>query len=441
MRSKEGAFMKRNQEKVTDILKNPRLFVPYWFESKELIVKGNLVLGKGNRAIELSMVHNSMWLDSREDLRAYNAEVEPKHRIKGFPEQDLKKAVEEFLEVKNQEALGEILITIKYTGEPPTELERLLIAMTGKCDPVEFVVFQHLLWQIKRKLFGKKVFEHMMLILRGRQGAGKTEVVRRLFSAIKAWFKCTSLREITDERWKYFLKSAYAVFCDELQHAEWTSVDALKNIISSEELASRKLSTNTYDNLIQNATFLGASNKPLTELIRDSTGMRRFFEILTLDKMDWGVINQIDTLKIWRSIDENQDEPYIQPYLEEIRGIQSQLIVPDTEEEFLREFQLDTLGPPLDSSVFLSNAALYSVYTAYCEHNGERKKSSIHFHKKVKAYGLKKNETRFGRSGSRGYLVPETIKALLLKYKADVGRYEGLDKHVPFEDPKKDEAT
>lgn len=402
---------------IFDVLTDPRLFVQYWFKEKNLTVKSNLILSGQNQPFDAETVFKSMWLDYKRTLFQENRERPRDERIKPFAEGDLKKAFEEFLEVKRQEALDLIRESVKTTGEDLGELRRFLIAATGKCSEIELAIMAHCIWQVKRKLLNRKVKDHVMVILRGPQGGGKTEALRALFEPVKAWFKNASLKEVADERWKLLFKNALVIFCDELQHAEWASVDSLKNIISSEELDTRFLGTNTYASVRQNCTFIGASNRPLAEIIRDPSGMRRFFEIQTLAKMDWQMINNIDVQKLWRGIDENSNVPYIEPFKQEIGIIQKDLILPDIEEEFIGQFDL------LDDSAerkFISNGDIYSLYTHHCKQNGERTKTSISFHRKIKSLGLKRHEDRQGHQGDRGYQIAvsslEKIKIYRNKY-------------------------
>ncbi|MBL7670746.1 MAG: hypothetical protein JNM39_09685 [Bdellovibrionaceae bacterium] len=400
-----------------DILTDPRLFVQYWFKEKNLTVKANLILNEQNQTFDADLVFKSMWLDYKRDLFTENSERSSDERIRGFVEGDLKKAFEEFLEKKRQDALNIIRESIKSSGENLGELRRFLIAATGKCSEIELAVMAHSIWQVKRKLFNRKVKDHVMVVLRGPQGGGKTEALKVLFEPVKAWFKNASLKEVADERWKLLFRNALVIFCDELQHAEWASVDSLKNIISSDELETRILGTNTYSNVRQNCTFIGASNRPLAEIIRDPSGMRRFFEIETLPKMDWQMINNLDVLALWRGIDENCNETYIEPFKHEIGIIQKDLILPDGEEEFIGYFNL------LDSSTereFLSNNAVYKLYEHYCKQNGERTKPSVGFHRKIKGLGLRQYEDRHGHHGERGYQLSlashEKIKLYKSKY-------------------------
>jgi len=401
-----------------EILSNPRHFIPFWFEEKRLRVKGNLVLNSTDTVYELSMVFNVMWLDYKERLHRFNSDMDDDERLRGFPEMDLTKALEEFLESKRQEALDEIRTAIKYRGEAADELRRFLVAATGKADEIELAALAHLLWQVKRKMFNKKVKDHQMVIFKGSQGAGKTEAIKILFSPIKAWFKGASLKEITDDRWKFLFRNSYVVFCDELQHAEWASVDALKNIISAEEFESRKLGTNIYDNVHQNCTFVGASNRSVGELIRDPTGMRRFFQIETLARMNWDEVNSIDAFKIWQSIDETKNDPYIAPFKSQIHALQSDLILPDPEDDFVNHFQL--LENVSDArSKFVTNGEMYMAYSLYVRRNGERQKPSNTFHRKIQGNGMKAFVDRQGHSGSKGYLLTQKSFDALNNFRRD----------------------
>lgn len=403
---------------MAEVLSHPRIFVPYWFKLKNLKIQGSLILNKENKSFDLNTVLIGSWLDYREFISEFNRELDREDRIRGFPERDFTKAIEEYLEVKRIEALEEIKSAIKCTGENLEELKQFLIAATGKCDDVELSALAHLIWQVKRKVFNKKVRDHLMVIFKGKQGVGKTEAIRILFSPIKAWFNSASLSEITDDRWKLFMRNGFVVFCDELQYAERTSVDALKNIISADTFLTRILGGNTYVNVTQNCTFVGATNRSVSEMIRDQTGMRRFFEVESLHKMDWETMNSIDALKIWQGIDENRDKPYIAAYKTEIHAHQELLIMPDAEEEFLSQFQILD-GTRESMTEFVSNGDLYAVYCLYVKRNGERQKASNVFHRRIKHCGMKDLADRQGHNGDKGYRVTKATLDLIQKYRKE----------------------
>ncbi len=56
------------------------------------------------------------------------------------------------------------------------------------------------------------------------------------------------------------------------------------------------------------STFIGCSNKDISDTIRDETSNRRFFQIAVM-KVDLAALERIDPLCIWRSIDENAKAP------------------------------------------------------------------------------------------------------------------------------------
>ena len=100
-----------------DCLKDPRLFVRYWFSDKGLKIAGNLILTKSGDDFTISQVFNSMWLDYIEQLRELNANrAENTFILKGFPEKDLDKALGEYLEIKRREAAYQLKETLRFNG-------------------------------------------------------------------------------------------------------------------------------------------------------------------------------------------------------------------------------------------------------------------------------------------------------------------------------------
>jgi hypothetical protein len=400
-----------------ETLQSPRQFIPYWFGQKKLKVAGNLIITDLNEVQPKKLVFDIMWLDYVEHIRHFSLENNDKKAPKKFPEKDLEKAFSEFLAYQQKAALDDVRRKLKCTGENLDELRLLLKAMTGRCDDLELGVLSHLLWQVKRKLFNLKAKDHMMIIFRGKQGGGKTEAIKILFSVLEPWFKNASLKELTDDRWKHFFSNTYVAFCDELQYAEFADMDSLKGIISAEKVEARALGTNTYDNIRQNSTFVGASNRPVAELIKDSTGMRRFFELLTLDKMDWNTVNSIDVTKLWQGIDENRESPYTRPFKAEIEVLQNELTASDSEADFLSEFGLIAEDSPTPRTYFLTNAQLYSSYNEWANRNGERPKAGSAFHRKIKGMGLRAFADKQGNPATRGYWITGAIKDALENYR------------------------
>ena len=62
---------------------------------------------------------------------------------------------------------------------------------------------------------------------------------------------------------------------------------------------------------INRATFIGTTNKDISRLIFDDTGMRRFYQIDCKSRLDWDITQRVEYLKLWRSVDERAETPLL----------------------------------------------------------------------------------------------------------------------------------
>lgn len=93
-------------------------------------------------------------------------------------------------------------------------------------------------------------------------------------------------------------------------------------------LGVQKLQTGT-----NNATFIGASNKQVKEIIVDPTGMRRFYQLDCLPQMNWTALEQIDFLAMWTSVDEKAESPLL-GQLAQVQARQGEIRAKDSVEDF-----------------------------------------------------------------------------------------------------------
>jgi hypothetical protein len=216
-------------------------------------------------------------------------------------------------------------------------LGRWVTAVTGTLDPVDRAVMAHFLWQVKRKLFGLAVEHHMMPLLHGAQGCGKTTAITKLTSPLKDL--CDSpgdLQMLADPREAFRLNRAYVMFFDEMAKANRMDVDTLKNRITQDTLRWRALNMNRIAAGPNNATFIGATNTSVTDLIYDPTGIRRFYQVECRNPCDWATLNDLDYVTLWRSIDENGPSPVVR-VLTAVKERQEALRPKDAVEEFVAE--------------------------------------------------------------------------------------------------------
>lgn len=224
-------------------------------------------------------------------------------------------------------------------GKVDKNCELLRAFMRGflkRDDDLSFKAILHFIWQVKRKMKGLPIAHHMMPIFCGGSGIGKSVAIQKLLAPLSTLVGTRSLDVFKDERvWSYFEKH-YVVFFDEMaksaKHAEM-----LKMVLTASHFDIEP----KYDGLKkarQNATFIGATNYTLETIIPDETSNRRFFPIETHEETDRDVINGIDYLTLWQSIDETMDTP-IESVLREIKSVQESYRNKSTVEMFLEEME------------------------------------------------------------------------------------------------------
>jgi hypothetical protein len=251
----------------------------------------------------------------------------------------LNEAVEVWTDNQKAHRIKEMQDLLAYdllaTAHKP--IEAWLQAVTGRVDPVEVAVLQHWVWSVKRKLHGMPVIHHVMPILVGKSGSGKSVAIEKLLKPVDAM--CAEPGDMTilaDDRQLFRLAESYVVFFDEMAKAEQTNVESLKRTITSPTLEWRVLGSHFRNTARNNATFIGAANKPVVEIIYDPTSSRRFFQLDSLDRTDWDGINRMDMLSVWRSVNHETDTP-LKSVLADVQARQEDIRARTSVEEWLEE--------------------------------------------------------------------------------------------------------
>jgi len=242
---------------------------------------------------------------------------------------------------QDEHYVANIKNVIAYAGPQDTnQAENLIKAMTGKADPLEIAVVLHLIWQVKRKMWGLKVVQHLMPIICGLQGCGKSEALRKLLEPIiELCDFAADLSCLGDERQNFRLARSYVFIFDEMAKAKKVDIDSLKNRITSPSVSWRILGKNQSATGPNVATFIGASNNDLQDLVYDPGGVRRFYQLNCQNPMDWGAINSLDSLALWKSVDENAASPLVdnKVLMDELKRRQEGMRVKDAVEQWLDE--------------------------------------------------------------------------------------------------------
>lgn len=184
-------------------------------------------------------------------------------------------------------------------------------------------VFKSAIWQVKRKLVDEPDFpvgDHLMPMLTGPQGSGKTHFTLKFFSPLSDLVSPTDFGEITDGK-NFGLWEFPVLFLDEMEKAERSDVEAIKNAITRSIKSGRVLYTGDTGTVRNRATLWGCTNGTLGDKIADPTGLRRFAPIPVkhapsqsnieagLSVVDWDTISGINYQTLWQSVDYRAAHP------------------------------------------------------------------------------------------------------------------------------------
>jgi hypothetical protein len=246
------------------------------------------------------------------------------------------------------------------------ELERFCVALTGTNEKKNLAVLEHFIWQVKRKLFGRTVTRHMMPVLYGKTASGKTQAVQRLVSPISELTLETDLEALSDTRCDHNFERRFVMIIDELAHVNRAEFSAIKRKMTSDYVEHRVLGTHTNNRIPNKATWIGTSNIPLNDVIKDYTSIRRFYQIETLDKCDWDAINNIDYLGLWKSVDESVSISPVEDMISEISTEQEKF----RHHDFVESWATETgILPILQNEwKYVSSTALVQSFKDWRDH-------------------------------------------------------------------------
>jgi hypothetical protein len=237
-------------------------------------------------------------------------------RAAGVPETSqgrVAEIVEQVLEHRSAKRRRNIIATLvghPADAEGDVELRRWIMAVVGRVRTPDRHAMRHFLWNVKRKMIGLPAEAHLCPVVTGVQGCGKSVAVARLCEPLREL--CDPKLEIlalTDDRTRPMLARKYVFILDEMAGAGRADMNELKSLVTAAHVSFRPMRTNTWSTIPNNASFIGTSNDPLREIVRDATGSRRFYELKAQQRIDWAEINGIDYNLIWRAVDEREPAP------------------------------------------------------------------------------------------------------------------------------------
>jgi hypothetical protein len=126
--------------------------------------------------------------------------------------------------------------------------------------------------------------------------------------------------------------------------------------------------------------------------------MRRFYEIVCLERCDWETINNLDFLTLWKSI--STEEDYLNGRGEELKVHQEELRQKDHVEHFALDMGISP-GVEGEEEYRCTNVQIFQNYLNWAEEYRHTPMNEVAFGRALKARGFK----AWRKSTSRGYWV------------------------------------
>lgn len=346
---------------ISEKFKSPERYVQLWFTLNMYYVTSSgrirnqdrkrdyvvSYLPMDNLFNDLYFTYQKEYAKEKAFIAEYNKANKTTFTLKAFRETDLEKAFSNHVEYEKINYRVVVRNSLSHLDIASTDILDKFVGAICRYSPDRWEydltksVLMHWLWSVKVKMmFGpSKVVHHLMPILYGKkQGSGKSTAIRRLLGPIEDFtLSAKRLTDIADPREAALFKDNYAVVIEELAGAQKADIEQLKTVITESEVSFRRMRTNFNETVDQNSMFIGTSNKPIEDMIKDSTGMRRFFEIKVKDRLDWESINSIDYTLLWKSIDENLPTGYLDNYLDKLSEYQNIYVQEDPVEYVFQE--------------------------------------------------------------------------------------------------------
>lgn len=340
----------------------------------------------------------------------HNVKVDGAFKYNKFNKEVLQAGLSQAIETARLRALKKIVDELNGPPLDPNAAANWAMAAFDDCQLHDIAVFKHFLWQVKRKLNELPVTYHLMLNITGKQGVGKTAAVSRLLAPLGTLVQKRKLKELSDDRSSYLMGRIAVVLCEELAGGSNADIESLKAMITAEDMSSRRLGTNSDVTNAQNVTLISTANISVSEVIADSTGMRRFYEVKFNESKEpcWAALKAVDIMDVWRSIDHTIDTPYTLEYKDIIETKQNALVRPDILELFLDNHAISFTESPRGTKQL-------DVFTQIKEFSDSVQRSSFSSASKMhqslhRIMGHKLHTFKKDRVNHYNFVIDETVK-------------------------------
>jgi hypothetical protein len=291
--------------------------------------------------------------------------------------------------------IADLQINLSYDpttySEASQYIEYFLKFFGIEVSPENITMFRHWVWHVKRNVYGLPKGRYpLMLVLTGKGKIGKSSFIQRgLNNLLKGGIREMSiyaLKEAKDNR--AMLSSCFVMELPEMDSGDLAADELnelLKRVIEAEYITSRDHYSFDAGSSRSTAAFIGTTNRPLSEVVFDHTGMRRYWELTCTT--DTAITNRLaESEELWegltllfRSIDENNTNGFWDLTTEtgqHIATMQAELVKKDLMELYLKEKDLIPVPTEAlkntDKVILKSWPAMFDDFVNWCEKGNYR---------------------------------------------------------------------
>lgn len=344
------------------------------------------VLPNGNRkVVDLGEVESKL----EADLDAYNSQI-PEDAGRKFKISTVKANLRSMIQDSNINMLSGLQDSITFDTTKSEITLRWLknlhhVMQITESQELWVMLMSHMMWLVKRRIFGLGVRSDIWISIFGGQNVGKTYVFTNcIFKPINAYYVMTELSKIEDvDREVAKFTNNFVVNFDEIalgssgmddnvNRVSEKMLQNLKSILTRDELYIRRMGGQDQMKLDKTFVAVSSANSHLYDVIFDKTGMRRFFEFNTNaeKQYDNDLIAKLADMSTdaWQGIDENLPKGYWDQSSElgqEVFRIQKTYRPKNNVSEWISG---ETVKHSDTNTVDVKHA--YTSYKAYCQAMG-----------------------------------------------------------------------
>lgn len=201
-----------------------------------------------------------------------------------------------------------------------------------------------------------------------------------------------------------------------------TEAADIKRVITQPLVSYRRMRENGRITARRVMTFAGTANEPVSLLVNDTTGARRFhqLDVNPGGVVDWSAINAINLDLLWRAVNEHDRSP-IHAVLPELRKRQLTLIARDAVTGWLDDERWQALSWS-PSGTLPENVPAYDPtrgdlcrhtrlrFLHWCQANGARPLEMARLGQRLTSLVCLRQRMRIGDRLEWTYVVPESLR-------------------------------